>query len=112
MPKPKSRPNSSVPRIPFAVVPRVTATAMGVRAVEELLAGKSNEVICEVNGAIQPVEINWALAADRMYKNKLKPGDLDRFNETELAQMKALCDKRRKYIETMYACANDTADRA
>ncbi len=91
---------------------RVTATAMGVKAVEELLAGKSNEVICEIDGAIRPVEINYALTVDRMYKNKLKAGDLDRFNNDQLEQMKALCEKRKKYIETMYKCANETADRA
>ena len=67
---------------------RVLASTMGAIAVEELLKGHSNLVMCEKMGKIVPVDINYALILDRMYKNKLKPGDLDRFTEEDIENMK------------------------
>ena len=84
---------------------RVLASTMGAIAVEELLKGNSNLVICEKKGKIVSVDINYALILDRMYKNKLKDGDLDRFTAAEIESMKALCAKRRAKIEHLYAVA-------
>ena len=58
---------------------RLTATKMGVHAVELLLAGKSNLVVIEDRGNITSMNIVLALTIDRMYKNKLKDGDLKGF---------------------------------
>ena len=80
---------------------RFTATAMGVRAVELLLEGKSNVVICEVDGRITHLDINYALIADRMYKRKLKTGDLDAFTAAQIADMQALAAKRRAQFEAV-----------
>jgi hypothetical protein len=44
-----------------------------------------------------------------MYKNKLKDGDLDKFSEEEIDQMKAICVKRREEIEDLYSLVNDIA---
>lgn len=88
---------------------RLVASRMGVRAVEALIEGKSNLVTCEIDGGIELIDINFALITDRMYKNKLKPGDLDRYNEEQIAQMKAVCEKRRKEILEYYKIANDIA---
>ena len=60
----------------------------------ELLCGRSNEVICEIGGNICAVDINYALILDRMYKNKLKEGDLDRFSKEQVAEMQAACAAR------------------
>ena len=84
---------------------RLTATLMGAVAVEQLLAGKSNLVICEIDGEIKPIEINFALIVDRMYKNKLKDGDLDGFTAEQLNDMKAICAKRKDEIEHLYDIA-------
>ena len=84
---------------------RLTATLMGAVAVEQLLAGKSNLVICEIDGEIKPIEINFALIVDRMYKNKLKDGDLDGFTAEQLDDMKAICAKRKDEIEHLYDIA-------
>ena len=65
--------------------------------------------MCELDGAIVPVDISWALIADRMYKNKLKPGDLDKFSADEIKAMEAMADKRRAEISRLYAVANDIA---
>ena len=86
---------------------RLTATRMGAKAVELLLEGKSNLVVLEEEGKITSMDIVFALTTDRMYKNKLKDGDLDRYNEDEINQMKAICAKRRAEIEELYKLAYD-----
>ena len=88
---------------------RTIATEMAVRAVELLVEGKSNLVMCELDGAVVPVDINWALIADRMYKNKLKDGDLDAFTPEQLEDMKALVNKRVAEINRLYTIAGDVA---
>ncbi len=86
---------------------RVMATEMGYEAVNELLAGKSNEVICYVDGKITPVDINYALALDHMYKNKLSDHDLDGFTDAQIAQMRETCSRRSASIRRMYQMAMD-----
>ncbi|MBQ9802248.1 MAG: 6-phosphofructokinase [Clostridia bacterium] len=88
---------------------RFTATEMGVRAVELLMQGKSNIVICEIDGKITELDINYALIADRMYKNKLKPGDLDAFSAQEIADMKALAAQRAEEMSTVYKMVAETS---
>lgn len=86
---------------------RLAATDMGVKAVELLIEGKSNLVMCEIDGKIVPVDINFALITDRMYKNKLKPGDLDPFTPDQVAEMEAVCEKRRAELENYYRVSLD-----
>lgn len=81
---------------------RVTAARMSVRAVEELLAGKSDLVVCERGSSIVTTDINFALITDRMYKNKLRDGDLDKYSEEELEKMRAICDAKRRGFEDLY----------
>ena len=81
---------------------RLTATQMGAKAVELLLEGRSDVVICEIDGEIKPVDITFSLILDRMYKNKLKDGDLDRFDSKQLADMRQICEKRSEEIRHMY----------
>ena len=88
---------------------RAIASEMGVKAVELLVEGKSNLVMCRNDGQIAPVDIAFALITDRMYKNKLKPGDLDRFSEEELVEMKRICKVRRDEIERLYQVAEDVS---
>jgi len=88
---------------------RYTASVMGVHAVELLLEGKSNLVICEIDGKIEALDINYALIADRYYKNKLKPGDLDAFSAEQIAAMEALANRRREEIATVYAMVAQTS---
>ena len=86
---------------------RTTASDMASRAVELLVEGKSNVVMCELDGEIRDVDIAFALIADRMYKNKLKDGDLDRFSADELDSMRALIAKRNREIDRLYQVAAD-----
>ena len=86
---------------------RFTASRMGVMAVELLLEGKSNLIIAEVAGELTPIDINFALITDRMYKGKLKDGDLDRFTEEQIAEMRAFCEEKKVWLSALYKTAND-----
>ncbi len=86
---------------------RLTATKMGVAAVELLLEGKSNRVVIEDDGKITDLDIVFALTTDSMYKNKLKDGALDKFSKEDIAAMKAICDKRKAEIDELYKIAYD-----
>ena len=81
---------------------RLTATEMGCEAVSLLLEGKSNRVVIEEDGHIKDLDILFALTVDRMYKGKLKDGDLDKFSAEEIAEMEAICKKRREEIKYLY----------
>ncbi len=84
---------------------RCLGARMGVRAVEELLAGNSNLVICEVNDRVTSLDIEFALALDRMYKSKLTDGELDKFTPDQIELMKERCIRARTKIETLYKMA-------
>ncbi len=81
---------------------RLHATQMGAGAVSCLLAGKSNVVMAIKNGMITDIDINYALVLDRMYKGKLKDGDLDRYSAWEIEMMKLTCTQRRAKMENLY----------
>ena len=86
---------------------RMTASQMGVEAVNSLLEGRSNVVMCVNESRISAVDINFALALDRMYKGKLKDGDLEGFTSYQIAQMKARCEFRRAKIARLYQMSYD-----
>ncbi len=88
---------------------RLLASQMGKYAVEQLLLGRSNLVVCERDSKLCDTDIGFALALDRMYKGKLKDGDLDRFSEAEINEMKAMCEKRKKQLLDLYEVAKDLA---
>ncbi|MBO5373852.1 MAG: ATP-dependent 6-phosphofructokinase [Clostridia bacterium] len=81
---------------------RSLAGVMGDKAVDLLLNGVSDVVICSRKNQIVATDIKYALIVDRMFKNKLKDGDLDAFSAEELESMKALCEERRAYFNDMY----------
>ena len=85
---------------------RSLASVMGDKAVDLLLAGESDVVICSRHDQIVATDIKYALIVDRMCKNKLKPGDLDSFTPEQIASMEALCKERKFYFEDMYDIAN------
>ena len=58
---------------------------------------------------ILPMDIVFALTTDRMYKNKLKDGDLDKYNEVEIGVMQRICRKRTAEIKRLYDVANSIA---
>ncbi|MBQ8322137.1 MAG: 6-phosphofructokinase [Clostridia bacterium] len=85
---------------------RVIASKMGVYAVEALLRGESNLVVCEKRGEIGTVDINYALKLDRMYKGTLKDGDLDPFTEDQIQSMKDEIEERKQGLLALYTVEN------
>ena len=85
---------------------RLLATRMGQRAVEELFLGNSNLVVCERGGVIMTADINYALTLDRLYKGKAKPEELAPYSEEEIAEMRAVGDKKRELFRSLYACVD------
>lgn len=88
---------------------RLLASRMGECAVECLLRGESDLVICERHGVLTPMNIGFALILDRMFKGKLKDGDLDKFSEEDVAKMRAICEEKMKDIRDMYSVAETLA---
>lgn len=89
------------------LVDRNFASKSGYMAVEALLDGISDVVICLRHDKIVPVEIKYALILDRMYKGKLKDGDLDKFTKEQIGEMEAICAERRAYFDEMYEIVNN-----
>ena len=81
---------------------RVLASTMGAIAVTELLKGNSNLVMCERHGVVISRDINYALTLDKMYKCRLKDGDLDLFDEATVAEMEREVRERRATMARMY----------
>ncbi len=88
------------------LVDRNFATKSGYKAVELLLQGVSDVVVCTRHDKITSMEIKFALILDRMYKGKLKDGDLDKFSKEQIAEMEAICEERRAYFDDMYKIVN------
>ena len=88
------------------LVDRNLALKSGYKAVELLLKGVSDVVICSRHDQIVPIEIKFALILDRMYKNKLKEDDLEGFTDKQLAEMKSICKERHDYFVDMYEVIN------
>ena len=86
---------------------RLTATQMGANAVSCLLEGKSNVVMCVHEGRITSADINYALVLDRMYKGRLKDGDLDKFSPDAIAEMKSECAYKQAKMERLYRLSFD-----
>lgn len=85
---------------------RILASKMGVYAVEELLRGNSNMVICERNGDICAVSINYSHVLDAMYKDKLKEGELESLTPEELEIMKAEIEEKKRELLALYTVEN------
>ena len=88
---------------------RLHATQMGAEAVNYLLDGKSNLVVCIKDGKTTAVDINYALILDRMYKNNLKDGDLDAFTAEQIAEMNQICQSRKAKMGSLYQLSFDLA---
>ena len=84
---------------------RVLASRMGTFAVNELLNGNANIVICVRNGDICYRDINYALNLDHMYKGKTDKLDLSAFDEATVAQMKAEVEERKAELKRLYDVA-------
>lgn len=84
---------------------RLRASRMGVFAVEKLLEGKSDLVICERRGHLVATDIRYALVLDRLYKGKATAEDLKDFSEEQLERMHAHASQRADYMKELHDIA-------
>ena len=96
---------------------RVMACRMACAAVELLLEGKSNMVVCERNGKISSLEINYALATDKLYKSRYagyKKVDedalLSSYTDEQKEAMDTFCKNRFNELKELYDIAVSLAN--
>ncbi len=88
---------------------RLIAARMGDYAVDLILEGKSDLVVCMNNEELIATDISYALITDRMYKNKLKDGDLDKFTPEQIDSMKARCVEKAAILADLMDVAKTLA---
>ena len=81
---------------------RLIASQFGTEAVDHLLAGESNIVMCYKGGKIVATDIDYAQTLDRMYKHKLTPEQLEKIPAEQRAQMEAYCANRLAELRALY----------
>jgi 6-phosphofructokinase 1 len=86
---------------------RLLASEMGVAAINYLFEGKSDIVICKVDGQIGCKNIQDALKVDRMFKKKMKEPEYDALSAEDKAWMEARCAKVLDDMKRLYTIANE-----
>lgn len=84
---------------------RVIASRMGVKAVELLLAGQSNMVVCMQGEDITAMGIEYSHTLENMYRGTLGEHDLDGYSIEEIQTMKDFCAKKRADFKELYELA-------
>ena len=85
---------------------RELASLMGYKAVELLLDGQSNQVVCIRDEVICGIDIEYALTYDKLCKGKIKAEDIEGFSEEQVAKMVADAEIRRQRMLTTYMIAD------
>ena len=88
------------------LVDRLTATEMGVYAVEKLFEGKSDIVVCKVDDKICDFDITRALMVDSMFKGKLTADEIPALSPEDKAWAEARCEKVLDGMKRLYHIAN------
>ena len=85
---------------------RVLATSMGVCAVEQLLSGNSNIVVCTRHDKIVTMDIGFALTLDKYCKGRAGDDELSDFTPEQIQIMKDYADERHGQKARLYEIAN------
>jgi len=81
---------------------RVMASRMGIEAVNLLMNGKENLLVAKVENKLTSVDIDYALALDKMFKDKLSSDEHSHFQRNEITKMRAICDRKRQNFSELY----------
>ena len=84
---------------------RVRATRMGVFAVDKLLEGKSDLVVCERRGTLVATDIRYALVLDHLYKGIATEEEMQGFTQEQLDSMHAHAKQRADYMKELHDMA-------
>lgn len=85
---------------------RELASLMGFKAVELLLDGQSNLVVCIRDEVICGIDIEYALTYDKLCKGKIKAEDITGYSQEQVAKMVADAKIREDRMRTSYEIAN------
>ena len=88
---------------------RLTATVMGVRAVELIIEGKKNLVVCMRGGKIEELDIVYALNLDSRYKGKMGDEEFAKLDASEQASMAEFIEAKKAEMKKLYELANTAA---
>ena len=86
---------------------RLLASEMGATAIDYLFEGKSDIVICKVDGKIGYRNIQEALKVDRMFKKKMTEHEYLALSEEDKEWMEARCKKVLDDMKRLYTIASD-----
>lgn len=84
---------------------RLIATLMGAKAVDLLLEGKYNLVVCYNKGKICFEEMEYAFQLDRIVKHKATKEELDALEPSERNDMLAKAFEKKAHFEYLYHLA-------
>ncbi len=84
---------------------RVVATMMGDKAVDLLLDGKYNLVVCYNNAKVCAVEMEYAFELDRIVKGKATQEEIDALDPDDREKMLAEAKRLKDEMQDMYEVA-------
>ena len=84
---------------------RVVATMMGDKAVDLLLDGKYNLVVCYNNARVCAVEMEYAFELDRIVKGKATQEEIDALDPDDREKMLAEAKRLKDEMQDMYEVA-------
>ena len=84
---------------------RVIATRMGYRAVDQLLAGRYNEVVCYTRGNIHVSDMEYAFTFDRIVKGKASDEEIAAIEPTLRQEMLEIAASKKDYLVRLYNLA-------
>ena len=87
---------------------RVTASLMGQYAVDKILEGHSNIVICERNSKLVEMDIGFALNVDKLFKHKMSDEEKAKISPEDLKKMEEICMERQAKKMQLYNTARIT----
>jgi len=84
---------------------RLVASMMGNRAVELLIEGKKNLVVCLRGSGIEELDIEYALALDKRYKGKMADADFAKLSECDQKSMTEFIGAKKAELLKLYELA-------
>jgi len=81
---------------------RLAATVLGSRAVELLIEGKKNLVVCMRGDKTIDLDIEYALALDKRYKKKMSDEDFAKLSECDQKSMAEIIERKKSEMKKLY----------
>ena len=81
---------------------RLIATTLGNKAVELLLEGKKNRVVCIQKDDIVDLDIEYALNLDKRYKDKMDDKEFAKLDECDQKSITEFIEQRKKKMNDLY----------